>query len=113
MKRTKTKVTQELFDLVKVLETAGLSRGQIVKASKASYYVVMLFEKCKKFEDYKEVARNYWASQPKVKKEVLPEVKPLSGKFDEHNSIITLLRAIEHNQQEMIAIMQQKRSWFR
>lgn len=85
-----------------------LNVSQVSKITGKSSFTVMYVGKSKDLEDYFDITRE--ARGDNKKAQPVKEIKPED--FNNSNSIITLLRAIEHNQQKMIALMEQKKNWF-
>lgn len=94
MKKTSRTMTLELFDRIKKLQKAKLKIRQVMLAVDRSINTVTFCFKANTLDEYFEIMR----ATLKPKKTEPIEVENLTvEQMDEHNSIITILRAIEHN----------------
>lgn len=100
-------MTQELFDHIKKLQKAKLKVRQVMLAVDRSINTVTFCFKAETLEEYFEIVRA--ALKPKKTKEVVDlNFAPTPEEMDKHNSVITLLRAIEHNTAQSLAVQQEQ-----
>ena len=110
MKLNKKKLSQEKYDEIKHLLTYKLTAQQIADISKKSVGTIATIKRSKDYEDYFAINRAYWKKESKPLQEIQTP-KPTSD-FDKHNSIVTLLRAIEHDLAELIEVTKtSKKGW--
>lgn len=92
-------MTQEKYDQIKQLLAYNLKTKQIVEITGKSSGTVSTVNRSENLKDYFGIMRKY----AKQKGTQPVEVKsPKPEDFDNHNSTITLLRAIEHNQSSLL-----------
>ena len=101
------RLTQKEFDLAKILLTNGMKNVKVQEIIGRSYATVNFVGQASDFDDYHKVVTEYWKTHGPKKKpkqmltpEVQPEVKSEepSRFMDGHNSMVTVLKAIEYNQ---------------
>lgn len=105
----KRKVTQEMFDKVKLLTDAGVKTSSAAKIMGVSASTICNIRLAKSLDEYfKRIERfnnAYKHTEPKVK-EVTPPVLPKEDiSFDRYNSIIVKLNAIEYSLAKIMAHM--------
>lgn len=96
------------FTLIKTLLDVGLTVTKIKEISGRSYSTVNWVNQSSDFGDYRKNLTEWWTKY-KIKSKTKDEKKtvevgetPTKKEMDESNSIVTLLKTLEHNQQMMI-----------
>jgi hypothetical protein len=106
------RLTQVEYDQIKGLVSYKLTPSQIHKVTGRSWNVIWLVKKTDSLDGYFEEvhqmterrkANAEQARPPEPEKKVLSEPTPKT--FDETNTIVAVLKAIEYNQQQMLALM--------
>lgn len=110
-------ITQKDVDMIKTLLNAGVKKGKVREITGKGYATITRVEKSdgtlagyrKQRDAYME---KYRAPKQEVKEKTNGEVKTID--LNKANNIVSVLKAIEHNQQKQIAMLEKiakKRIW--
>jgi len=77
MRKGWKQLTKEEFENMKLLQSAGLKAGMVVKVTKRSGGTVSNVFRCNTFKDYQQFNRNYRETLDNSKKDSLQTVPPM------------------------------------
>jgi len=105
------RLNQAEYDQIKSLNSFKLTHSQIKKVTGRSWNVIELVIKTDNLNGYfNEVHKINEIRKAKLEPETQPETQkvlsePTPKTFDETNTIVAVLKAIEYNQQQMLSLM--------
>lgn len=97
---------EDEFDSLKALLDAGVTATQVAKVSGRSRNLLYEVRKHDSFADYKQMRKEY-SQKVKEKANSVKEKEPAKAdSFNETNSIVAVLKAVEHQQQKTNELLQ-------